>query len=61
MAAACMRLKQRAFQEAAVADWVLRARESLAFKRRAALDQARAVVDQSFSGFETRQVSPALT
>ena len=51
-----MRLKQRAFREAAIGDWVARARASLAFKRRVAMDQARALVDQSFRATETRQV-----
>ena len=56
VAAACMRLKQRAFQQAAALDWRARARNALAFKRQAALDQARVMLDRSFSAFSWEQV-----
>ena len=52
-----MRLKQRAFQEAAVKHWVVRAQESLAFSKRRELDQARAMLDDTFSDYELHQVS----
>ena len=54
--AAGMRLKQRAFQEAAVKHWVARARDQLAFRRRRELDQARAMLDRTFSSYELQQV-----
>ena len=54
--AACMRLKQRAFQRAAFQDWGARASNVLAFKRQAALEQARSLLDRSFSTFSKELV-----
>ena len=56
MVAACMRLKQRAFQKAAGLDWGARAARSLAYKRQHALEHARSILDRSFSAYSKEQV-----